>query len=66
VVGGLEDGDREVAQGGHDPGTAAGADLGGVFCVADVADVVQGLDLPVAADPGRELGGGAWTTLTFV
>ena len=48
----------EVAQGGHDLGSAAGADLGGVFAVADVADVVQRLDLPVAADPGGELGGG--------
>jgi hypothetical protein len=50
--------DGQVAQGGHGLGSAAGADLGGVFAVADVAEVVQGLDLPVAADPGGELGGG--------
>jgi hypothetical protein len=53
-----EDGDGQVAQGGHDLGPVAGASLGGVFAVGDVADVVQGLDLPVAADPSGELGGG--------
>ena len=50
--------DGQVPQGGHDLGSAAGADLGGVLSVGDVADVVQGLDLPVPADPLRELGGG--------
>ena len=35
----------------------AGADLGVVFAVGDVADVVEGLDAPVAADPGGDLGG---------
>ena len=54
----VQDPDAEVAQGGHDLGPAAGADLGGVFTVADVADVVQHLDLPVAAYPGGELGWG--------
>ncbi len=34
-----------------------GADLGGVFGERDVADVVQGLERPVAADPG---GQGCW------
>ena len=58
VPGDLEDGDGEVAQGGHDLGAAAGAGLGGVFAVGDIADVVQGLDLPVAAYPSGELGGG--------
>jgi hypothetical protein len=58
VPGRFQDADGQVAQGSHGLGSAAGADLGGVFAVADVADVVQGLDLPVAADPGGELGGG--------
>jgi hypothetical protein len=58
VPGRFQDADGQVAQGGHDLGSAAGADLGGVFAVADVAEVVQGLDLPVAAEPGGELGGG--------
>ena len=31
--------------------------LGGVFAEGDVADVVEGLDAPVAADPGGELCG---------
>ena len=39
-------------------GPAAGADLGGVFAVADVADMVQHPGLPVAADPYSELGRG--------
>jgi hypothetical protein len=56
VPGRFQDADGQVAQGGHGLGSAAGADLGGVFAVADVAEVVQGLDLPVAADPGGELG----------
>lgn len=58
VPGRFQDPDGQVAQGGHGLGSAAGADLGGVFAVADIADVVQCLDLPVAADPGGELGGG--------
>jgi hypothetical protein len=33
---------------------------GVVLAVGDVADVVQGFDVPVAADPGGELGGAAW------
>jgi hypothetical protein len=43
---------------GQGLGPAADADLGGVFAVADVAEVMQCPDLPVAADPGGELGGG--------
>lgn len=39
-------------------GPLPGADLGGVFAVADVAEAVQGPGLPVAADRGSELGGG--------
>jgi hypothetical protein len=61
VPGHFQDPDAEVAQGSHDLWSAAGADLGGVFAVADVADVVQHLDLPVAADPCSELGGGSLT-----
>jgi hypothetical protein len=53
----LEDADGQVSEGGHGLGAVAGPDLGGVFGVGDVADVVQGFDLPVAADPGGELGG---------
>jgi len=41
VPGRFQDSDGQVAQGGHGLGSAAGADLGGVFAVADVADVVQ-------------------------
>ena len=41
--------DGEVAQGGHDCGAPAGADLGQVFSEGDVADPVQRLDLPVPA-----------------
>jgi len=37
----FQDADGQVAQGGHGLGSAAGADLGGVFAVADIADVVQ-------------------------
>ena len=58
--------------GGHDLRPVVGADLGGVFAVADVADVVQRLGLPMDADPGGELGGGGlvgvqaprWATAT--
>jgi hypothetical protein len=32
--------DGEVAEGGHDLGAVAGADLGGVFADGDVADLV--------------------------
>jgi hypothetical protein len=58
VPGYFQDPDAEVAQGSHGLGPVAGADLGGVFAVADVADMVQYLDLPVAAYPGGELGPG--------
>src|SRR5262249_39338403 len=53
----FHDPDGEVAQGGHDLGTVSGADLGGVLAVGDVADVVQGLDAPMSADPPGEVGG---------
>jgi hypothetical protein len=36
-----QDGDDQVAQAGHDVGTAGGADLGAVFAEADVADPVE-------------------------
>ena len=53
--------DHEVAQRGHDLRAGAGADLGSVFVVGDVADPVEPvLDLPVAADPRGEFGGLAW------
>lgn len=43
-----EQADSSVAQGGHDLRAAAGADLGVVFGVGDVADPVQPvLDRPV-------------------
>jgi hypothetical protein len=63
VAVGPEDADGEVAQAGHGPGGGGGAGLGGVFGEGGVADVVQGLDAPVPADPvgqaGRAgLGGG--------
>lgn len=58
MPGHFQDPDGEVAQGGHDLGSVAGADLRGVFAVADIADVVQRLDLPVTADPGGEPGRG--------
>ena len=48
----------QVPQGGHDLRAVAGADLGGVFSVGDVADVVQGLDLPMPADPSGQLSWG--------
>jgi hypothetical protein len=41
VPGHFQDPDAEVTQGSHDLRSVAGADLGGVFAVADVADVVQ-------------------------
>ncbi|MEV0399695.1 ATP-binding protein [Actinoallomurus sp. NPDC050550] len=53
----FQDADGEVSQGGHDGGASAGADLGGVFAVGDVAYVVEGFDLPLAADPGGEFVG---------
>jgi hypothetical protein len=52
-----EHADDQVAQGRHDAGSGAGADLGGVLGEGGVADVVQPLDAPVAAqqvgEPGR-------------
>jgi hypothetical protein len=48
------------------PGAVAGADLGGVFAVADAADVVQAFDAPVAAYPSAELGGVVWVAARLV
>jgi hypothetical protein len=53
----FDDSDGEVAQADHDLGPVSGADLGGVFAVGDVADVVQGFDGPVTADPPGEVSG---------
>ena len=47
----------EVAQGRHDMRAAAAADLGGVLGIGDIADVVQRLDGPVAAQQIGEAGG---------
>jgi hypothetical protein len=44
----------------------SGADLGGVFAVGDVAEVVQGLDPPVAADQPTSWAGVSWMTLRLV
>jgi hypothetical protein len=41
----------------HDSGVGAGTDCGGVFFEGDVAGVVVGLDVPVAADDVGEVGG---------
>jgi len=57
VTAGFEDCEGEVAQGGHDLGAVAGADPGGVFAAGDFADVVEGFDAPVAADPSGEQAG---------
>jgi len=53
-----EGSDGEVAPGGHRAGCVAGSQLGGVFGESGVADVVQGLDLPVVTDESGELGRG--------
>jgi hypothetical protein len=42
VPGHFQDPDAEVSQGSHDLRSAAGRDLGGVFAVADVADLLRG------------------------
>jgi hypothetical protein len=54
VLGHFQDSGVEVAQGSHDLWSTAGADLGGAFAVAAVAEVMQYLDLPAAANPGNE------------
>ena len=52
-----QDGDGQVAQGGHDLWPAGGADLGAVLIEVQVAHPVEPvLDAPVAADDGGELG----------
>jgi hypothetical protein len=57
VSGVAEDADGEVAEAGHGSGCVAGADLGCVLEVGDVADVVEGFNVPVAADVAGELVG---------
>jgi hypothetical protein len=54
----LHDPDGEVPQRCHDLGAVASADLGGVFAVGGVTDVVEDFDVPVAAYPPGELGRG--------
>jgi hypothetical protein len=46
--------DGEVAEGGHGPWAGAGADGGVVVAVEGVAEPVQGLDGPLAADQGGD------------
>jgi hypothetical protein len=54
----VEGADGEVSEGGHGPRPGAGADGGVVFAVKGVAQPVQGLDRPLAADEfGDGLGG---------
>src|SRR5664280_1681572 len=49
-LGQAQDGDREVAQAGHDAGAVAGADLGQVLAERHVADPMESvLDGPVTA-----------------
>lgn len=47
--------DGQVAQAGHDARDCSGPDSAGVPAVGDVADVVQGLDTPLATDQSGEL-----------
>jgi hypothetical protein len=55
VAGQAQDADDQVADGGHDVRSGAGAGSGGVLAEGDAADPVElVLDLPVAADPGGE------------
>src|SRR5918997_1145024 len=49
----------EVAQWGHGARSATGVDLGTVFVVGDIADLVQAVfDMPVSAHPSGQLGCG--------
>ena len=51
-----QDGDGEVAQAGHDPGTVGCSDLRPVFVEHDVAHPVQAvLDCPVSTDDVGQL-----------
>jgi subtilase family serine protease len=52
--------DGEVVQGSHGLRAVAGAELGGVFGVGEVANVVRGLDAPAAACPSGQFGRGGW------
>jgi hypothetical protein len=58
--------DGQVAQRRHDVRSAAGADLGDVLGIGDIADVVQRLDGPVPAQQIGEAGGAAWTWVRLV
>ncbi|MET9383329.1 hypothetical protein ABZY09_20210 [Streptomyces sp. NPDC002928] len=49
--------DGKVAPHRHGAGCEAGSQPGGILAERHVSDVVQGFDLPVAADQPRELGG---------
>jgi hypothetical protein len=49
--------DDQVAQGRHDVGTGTGAELGGVLGEGSVAEWVQRLDGPVAAEQVGQPGG---------
>lgn len=61
-----QDPDGQVADGRHGPGRVAGADLGGVLGEGDVADVMQRLDAPVAADEVGQAAGLAWQWVRLV
>lgn len=50
--------DGQVVEAGHDPGRGSGPDFAGVLPIGDVADMVQGLDAPVATDQHGNLGVG--------
>lgn len=54
----MVDADGEVAQASHDAREMAGMDFGVVLAVPAVADVLQCLHFPVAADGGGEFGRG--------
>ncbi len=53
VVGGADQADRDVAQGGHHAGGAAGADLGAVLIEGGVTDLLRGS----ACGSGASVGG---------
>src|SRR4030095_1771680 len=55
--GAAEDADDQVAEGRHDAGAAAGAQLRGVLAEGGVADVMQRLDRPVSPDEVGQPGG---------
>ena len=55
AMGEADEGDGEVAEGGHDLGGVAGAELVVVLGEDDITDPVEGLDVPVALEPGQDL-----------